>query len=163
MEAPGGDSLQYLTELHAALKNIQSLSGKILSKGVQLLKDIASEESEIIEEISDQLDHSSDSEIAEEAQNYLNSLITDSETIHQEIEEFARAVVRGNEAVYKIDSLFFQQVWHGDMYDKDHVDGLKALCADLQGQLGLLTDDNVVNTVVSRLREVNNDSSGEES
>ena len=147
--------MESLAELHTTLRNVQDLAGKIISKGVEMMKDIADEESEIIEEISEHLndDEISDDEIAEEVQDYLNFLIRDSETVCQDIGEFAKAVVQGDEAVYAIDSTFFQQVWDGDMYDKNHVEGLKALGTDLQDQLKLLTDDKVVDTVVFRLKD----------
>ncbi len=144
--------MESLSDMTQTLKDIEDLSEKIISKTIDLLKEINDDESEIIEDIVEQIDGTSDEEATEEAQEYLNSLVSDANIVYEGIGEFARAVVRG-EAIDKISSTFLQKVWYGDMYDDSHIEGLKRLQSDLQKNLNLLNDDNIISVVTSRLEK----------
>lgn len=138
--------------MHHTIKGIEKVSEKILATTIRMMEDLKDEEGEIVEEIVDLLDDSIDNEIViQNVMTVLGAHVEDAKLVHIGIGEFAEAVIKGEEAIEKIHSSFFQQVWYGDMYDESGVEGLKALHQDLLTQEKQLTNDFIISSVISRL------------
>lgn len=149
--------------MHHTIKGIEEVSEKILATTIRMMEDLKDEEGEIVEEIVDSLDDSIDEEtIIRDVMMVLGAHVEDAKLVHTGIGEFAEAVIKGEEAIDKIASSFFQQVWYGDMYDESGVKGLEALLQDLLTQEKQLTNDFIISSVTSRLSgSVMSDSSDE--
>jgi len=144
--------MEALDNLHGTLTSIKNVSNKIVQKTIQILTEISNDESDLVEDIAESLNQDlEDEEIVVEIQRYLDHLTADAETVYHEIGLFADAVIKGEGAIESIESDFFQQVWYGDMYDQDHVAGLRALLQDLQNQLRQLEEDHIINVISKRL------------
>ncbi len=135
-------------------KDNENISEQTILKTIDILKEINDEESEIIEDIIENIadEEITDEDIAEDAQEYMDTLISDANIVYEGIEQFAKAVTSNGE----ITSEFLKKVWHGDMYDCEQIEGLEHLLYDLRKNLSLLTNSNIVTIVSGRLEKRSN-------
>ena len=140
------DNVYDLTNI---LKEIEDVAEEIILKAIELTKDLAEEESEIVDDVSEILGEEFDSNIIiEKAVDFIDEMTSDAKNVHREVENFSRYVIYGEG---EKETEFFQKVWYGDMYDKSGIPGLRALLGDLKKQSLLLTDDNIIKFVSDTL------------
>jgi hypothetical protein len=151
-------SLNRLDKLSLVLRSIRRTIADIIAQAIPIMKSMRDIHGELVEELMEEYEkETSQSLSAEEAVSTLQrvclELVSDSETILQEIDDFSNAIVQGEKSLEQNHEKyqFLFQVWCGDVYDETEYEGLKALEEDLQKQLAEMNEENIVQRSLSSL------------
>lgn len=150
--------MQTLSILTETLDEIKHVSMRIVNECLPLMKELAKGDSNMIDEIWDELDIDDDQEekVKRNIDAYLKDVVlgyvTDSENILKEIDIFTKAVSKGDQEIEdKSNQMpFFSEVWFGDAYDSEKIDGLLALLEDLKDQVLVANEDTIFDTAVAQ-------------
>ena len=163
--------MEELVNLSNVLSNIKSVSKTIVEKSVSIMKEIESEQSEIVDDFLDALQEAgsapfsgkrrfkSDNQLEKidrEAalillQDASLELVKDAERVIEEIDTFvihSVGQITINSDPEKCP--FLTEVWNGDIYDKTEIDGLIDLLEDLKIQLSNVTSEYLVSSTVEK-------------
>lgn len=136
-----------LKNLHAFLADIEKISEEILAEGVNVLAD----QDEAVDVILESHEHLESDQVLFRVREATIALLTDAQTVQNEIEAFAKSLARG-ETINEEACPFLAAVWYGDTYGESATAGLSALKEDLVKQLDDLTIDIVVNTALKLVK-----------
>lgn len=135
----------------AVLDKLERTAREHIRKFVEFMKDTEDEENDVYDTLCGEFPSMSKDTIREHVQEESLSLVSDARVVLKELPQLTRFTTREVETIDEIDAPFLGQVWCGDMYDADKYDGLKELINDLKTQTAELTEQSLVNKVVSKL------------
>lgn len=136
-----GDSSNYVT----LLLEIKKISSNIIQRALPMMEDICNEEiSEYIEMYLDENPSLDPAKIQNVLQTITTEWIADAESAQNEIAALLTSPTEEDFRL-KIENLsFFSQIWKGDTYDLEELQGLEAFIADLKTQLANVTEKNLL-------------------
>lgn len=142
--------MEKLSELAKVLKRLDIVSKKIMVTALAVMKQVHSEDSELVDDLIDERGLGDDADRAvllAELQDASLGWTADAENVRKEIGNF----IIEDDGVYTVAAVetpdecpFLTEVWSGDSYDKTGVDGMKELLKDLEEQLVGITAENLV-------------------
>ena len=144
-----------LNELTNTLNIIEKYSRNIISKLIPIMKDLKDPQSDIVEEVLDNVNGAKKEIVLEMLQEICLKLAEDSEKIVIEIEAFSDAIIQGEEAIDEGEEEypFLMEVWCGDIYEKDKMGALKELSLDLKDQLSEVDENKIAEQVINKLNK----------
>lgn len=151
--------MKRVQNLSKILGNLKTISTKIIENAVPIMKDLKNEDSDLVADVLDELGNSkeySKDYILSLLQDETLSLVEDAQAVHREMEYFAESVIQGEDALMESeeDYPYLLQVWCGDVYNgTEGVDALQKLYAELKENLGMVTEEEIVDAVCRRLEE----------
>ncbi len=145
--------MERLNQLTKMLNTIKNLSNNIIEKSIPIMKELAEENNDLLEELLEKQDIDADVAI-ETLQNICLDLTKDAESVIEEIEPFSDAIIQGQDALDEGEDEypFLLQVWYGDMYEESEIEGLKVLAKDLKKQLKQVDEDKIIDKALSQLQ-----------
>lgn len=153
-----------LNELTSTLNSVKKSATKIILASVPILKDLEEENNDLVEEvIEDSEDNDIDrSEILETLRQVALDNTNDAEVVMREIDPFLLSMSHGEEELERNqDSYpFLFEVWCGDIYESDGLQGLKQLELSLKSQIKNVTEEKIIETVIGMFspQKINNSS-----
>jgi len=116
------------------------------------MKNLETHENEFVDDILYELNDIDKDRALEVLQDISLEWIHDAEKVKKEINRFV--VVSGETYSLNIDECpYFAQVWSGDFYDKEELEGLKALYDDLLNQSKRISEESLVEEALAVLAE----------
>ena len=124
--------------LSRTLQELDTTANEILGASVQLMKEMAEADSELIEDIQFLVTTGkvpvTSNQAADRAHELIIPLLSNAEAVKREIKNFIKSSTKGF-TINDAECPFFAQIWNGDMYDETEVAGLTELLKDLRSQL----------------------------
>lgn len=138
-----------LQALVGTLSSLKTTSNNIIRNMVPIMSKIAEDDNDIIDEVN----HRTEVEveiISEYLQSMTLDIISDAEKVKAEIDAFASATEVGQNAIESnINSYpFLADVWFGDVYGKEGIEGMKILLNDLRHEESKTTEDWIIENAV---------------
>lgn len=149
--------MEKLDLLTSTMKEIETLSDKVVKQMHPLMREIEDDPIDFISEIGDELGYkevpeSQHSVILELLKNQCLEMLQDSVTLMDEIASFAQRIADGNISEISSDSPFLCKVWHGDIYDSTGIDALRNLVSDLKKQQQSAKRKTLVGLIAGKMR-----------
>jgi len=143
-----------LNEMTKVINKIVDISNKNIKKALPLMKELENIDSDMVEEFMESVDEIGKQMALELLQDTVLGLVRDSETVIKEINNFSGSVIQGEEALEEGEEEypFLMQVWCGDIYGKEKVDGLRELCQDLKEQQSKLNEESIIEYAIKQLK-----------
>lgn len=149
----------FSVKVYETLDSTKNLSKKILSRMIEIMKQIDDSDSEFLENFFEMLDPNESLTIdqknraLEELKNSSLKIVADSQTILEEFSDFEKTLIRGgDDEIEKLENCdFLKEVWFGDVFEKDHLDGLLALVEDLENQFKMANQRIFMDTCIKAL------------
>ena len=144
-----------LNNLTNTLNLIEKYSREIIAECIPIMEQLKDPESELVGEVLESVKDVSKPKALKTLQDICLDLVEDSEKIVKEIESFSDAVVQGEEAIDEGEDEypFLMEVWCGDIYEKENLNGLKELAKDLKGQLSEVDEDKIIEEAIFQLKK----------
>ena len=123
-----------LKQLTTLLEDIRSTSNNILNLSVQMMNRILIEGDDIYQKFRDQTQKSklTNDQIDDYFRDSIRNYMKDAMDVKRDMDVFIKGIM--NEFQDTPDTNFLYQVWCGDVYDEDKLNGLKELQRELQEQ-----------------------------
>lgn len=146
-----------LNNLTRTLNSIEKYSREILSNTIPIMKDLEDPDNDLVEEVIESVDGATKQKVLKTLQDICLDLVEDSEKVVSEIESFSDAVVQGEEAIDEGEDEypFMMEVWCGDIYEQEKLEGLRELALDLKEQLEEVDEDKIIEEAINKLKKTN--------
>lgn len=147
--------MQSLTDIHNVLAEILDTSNAILKLSVPVMRAVGDPDlsrNMAVAQLCQESDGGVQPEKALELlQEVALKLTLDAEAVRAQIDVFAKTFLQEGTSIETIEQPFFKEVWYGDTYDKEGIEGLKALKADLKKQLSKISVQGVIEVAKAQL------------
>lgn len=142
-----------LNNLTKTLNSIEHYSREILSNTIPIMRELEDPDNDLVEEVVESNNGITKKNALETLRNICLELVEDSEKVVSELESFSDAVVQGEEAIDEGEEEypFMMEVWCGDIYEKEKLEGLKELALDLKEQLQEVDEDKIIEESIRKL------------
>jgi hypothetical protein len=134
--------LGHLVNLVDVLKEINKTAIDIIKLSSKIVKQLEDDENDAITDLVDKYPQRKKDELSELLSQQVESLIGDAASVTKEINAFSYTIA-SNSPIDNSGCQFFQQIWCGDYYNKEGIDGLKDLLEELKTQKSQLTMDGL--------------------
>jgi len=129
------------------LDRLDETTREIFSRALEFSKDLARpSRSELLQEVIDECENLSTEDAIEHCKSVIVELTEDATRVKAELPGLIKSVDIKFEFDFSSRPLLYE-VWSGDTYDKEGVEGLQALLSDLNEQKEKLTTEGIVNSV----------------
>lgn len=137
--------MERLLAFTQTLQEINNTTKDIINEAYPILKELESDENDLINDFMEEFELNRRDSILVLAREFALSLVSDARAIQKEIDEFSDLITERNIEQLAEYCPFLAEVWFGDMYECDGVEGLKILLSDLEEQLENINEDTVYN------------------
>lgn len=139
------DRLNKLTE---TLNELSHLSRAIIQKLLPLMEEINEPNNDFIANLKMKGCELTDGKATKILQDAVIKLTVDAKTVQRELPIFSACIIRSNKSLKDANCPFMKEVWYGDMYGDDNIEGLLLLKLDLQKQLDTADEDKILDSAV---------------
>lgn len=142
-----------LNNLTKTLNSIEEYSREILSNTIPIMKELENPDNDLVEEVMESVEGITKQKALKTLRYICLDLVEDSEKVVSEIESFSDAVIQGEEAIDEGEEEypFMMEVWCGDIYEQEKLEGLKELALDLKEQLQEVDEDKIIEESINKL------------
>ena len=146
--------MESLIDITSTLKELEDVAESIFLKALNLTKSIKEEVGDYIEEVTERINiELTEDEIVSASLSWIDDLVKDARIVKSDLPQFAFTLQKnGVQGLDSLDSSFFQQVWLGDMYGEEGLQGLQALLKDLKNQNNKLAEDSLIEALVQKFK-----------
>lgn len=136
------------------LTNIERVSEKIIQKNIDILSTLRDSDNDMVDEIIDNYPDMEIEEIITRLRETAYPLTRDAEKVMEEIQEFSDNVIQGEEILTNNSEKypFLIEVWCGDTYEEEGIQGLQLLYEDLTRQKNIVSEDVIVAKVLDSMK-----------
>ena len=139
------DRLNNLTE---TLNELSRLSRGIIQKLLPLMEEINEPSNDFIANLKMKGCELTDVKATKLLQDAVIKLTVDAKSVQRELPIFSACIIRSNQSLKEANCPFMKEVWYGDMYGDDNIEGLLLLKLDLQKQLDTANEDKILDLAI---------------
>ncbi len=132
-------------DFQSAKSRLQSITRQIMTTALPIMKAVKDDDCDLIDQLMTKKEMTRQ-EACVKIRAVILSIIEDARRVASELPGFTVPI--DDSAVPGTENLqFLQQVWYGDVYGVAEIEGLNALCADMEKQLQNLSPENILSAV----------------
>ncbi len=137
--------MQDLKTLDEVCTKLKEVSSSIINKSLLLINEISIDDSDLYENFRMLInnDNMSDEDIDKCYNNALTDYISDAKKISSELDTFTRFILKKG----SYDG-FLLEIWSGDVYDSEGIDGLVEFLEELESQENSLTLETITQNAI---------------
>jgi hypothetical protein len=139
------DRLNKLTE---TLNELFHVATAIIQKLLPLMEEINEPNNDFIRNLRIQGCELTDAKATKLLQEAVIKLTVDAKVIQRELPIFSSALARSTKVFKEAKCPFMKEVWYGDMYGSDDLEGILSLKLDLEKQLATVDEDKILELAV---------------
>lgn len=140
--------MEQLNSITETLNKVYKLSTNIIQRILPYMEEISEPDNDFIMNIKMSIPDISDSKAQEVLQRAAIQLSRDAKAVKREIGEFSSAILRLGRSLKDSNCPYMKEVWYGDMYGEEGLDGLVQLKNDLQIQYNNLSEDTILERAI---------------
>jgi len=129
------------------------LSRAIIQKLLPLMEEINEPNNDFIINLKMKGCELTDVKATKLLQDAVIKLTVDAKTVQRELPIFSTRIIRSNESLKDANCPFMREVWYGDMYGDDNIEGLLCLKLDLHEQLESAGEDKILNLAINAYKK----------
>ena len=139
------DRLNKLTE---TLNELSHIAKEIIQKLLPLMEEINEPSNDFIANLRMKGCKLSDAQATKLLQNAVIQLTVDAKTVQRELPIFSMSISRIDKSLKDANCPFMKEVWYGDMYGNDDLEGFLSLKLDLEKQLETADEDKILELAI---------------
>ena len=139
------DRLNKLTE---TLNGLSHIAKAIIQKLLPLMEEINEPGNDFIINLKLKGCELTDAKATKLLQDAVMRLTEDAKTIQRELPIFSESIARSDKSFKEAKCPFMKEVWYGDMYGSDDIEGLLSLKLDLEKQLQTADEDKILDLAI---------------
>ena len=158
-EGRGGGGPSINLDLQFVLDRLKLTSVELLETALPIMQEMEDVDNDGVDVLVEHNRKLSEEVALELLQDVTLEMIEDAKQVNKEIEEFS-VIVMSLEDEAELESVntpFLNQVWSGDIYDANEINGLEALADDLQTQLDNMDLQKIVHRALEKSVGVNSE------
>lgn len=137
-----------LNKLIETLNGLSSTAKAIIQKLIPLMEEINESPNDFITNLKMKGCELADPQATKLLQNAVIKLTVDAKTVQRELPIFSAAISQFDKSLNDVNCPFMKEVWYGDMYGTDGLQGLLSLKLDLEKQLAVADEDKILELAV---------------
>ena len=139
------DRLNKLTE---TLNELSHIAREIIQKLLPLMEEINEPKNDFIKNLELKGCELMDARATKLLQDAVIKLTVDAKTVQRELPIFSASIIRSNKSLKEANCPFMKEVWYGDMYGHDDLEGILSLKLDLEKQLQTANEDKILELAI---------------
>ena len=139
------DRLNKLTE---TLNELSHIAREIIQKLLPLMEEINEPNNDFISNLKLKGCELTDAKATKLLQDAVIRLTVDAKTVQRELPIFSASIIRSNKSLKDANCPFMKEVWYGDMYGNDNLEGILFLKLDLEKQLEIADEDKILELAI---------------
>ena len=139
------DRLNKLTE---TLNELSHIAREIIQKLLPLMEEINEPNNDFIANLKLKGCELTDAKATKLLQDAVIRLTVDAKTVQRELPAFSASIIRSNKSLKDANCPFMKEVWYGDMYGNDNLEGILYLKLDLEKQLEIADEDKILELAI---------------
>jgi len=139
------DRLNKLTE---TLNELSHMAKAIIQKLIPLMEEINEPGNDFIKNLKMKGCELTDAKATKLLQDAVIKLTEDAKTVQRELPVFTDSIFRTEKSLKEVKCPFMKEVWYGDMYGSDDLEGILSLKLDLEKQLETADEDKILDLAI---------------
>jgi len=139
------DRLNKLTE---TLNELSRIAREIIQRLLPLMEEINEPNNDFIANLKLKGCELADSQATKLLQDAVINLTVDAKTVQRELHIFSTAIIRSSKSLKDANCPFMKEVWYGDAYGRDGLEGILSLKLDLEKQLRAADEDKILDLAI---------------
>nr|QBK85507.1 MAG: uncharacterized protein LCMAC101_00940 [Marseillevirus LCMAC101] len=139
------DRLNKLTE---TLNELSRLAKAIIQKLLPLMEEINEPGNDFIKNLKMKGCELTDAKATKLLQDAVIKLTEEAKSVQKELPIFSASVARIDKSLQEAKCPFMKEVWYGDMYGSDELEGFLSLKLDLEKQLETADEDKILDLAI---------------
>ena len=140
--------MDHLNKLTETLNELSHIAKDIIQKLIPLMEEINEPSNDFITNLRIKGCELTDAQATKLLQNAVIKLTVDAKTVQRELPIFSMSISQFDKSLKDANCPFMKEVWYGDMYGNDDLEGFLSLKLDLEKQLATADEDKILELAI---------------
>jgi hypothetical protein len=137
-----------LNKLAETLNELSHIARAIIQKLLPLMEEINEPNNDFIKNLKMKGCELTDVRATKLLQDAVINLTVDAKTVQRELHIFSSSIIRSGKSLKDANCPFMKEVWYGDTYGCDDLEGILSLKLDLEKQLQTADEDKILDLAI---------------